>query len=86
MSWYSSIEECPYPDPNVWYVEGIIKKLRSNKTSCEVTFPVYGKEVYILNQEYFKKETITTFEHLDVDQFRIVTKESVIKYERKKYI
>ena len=86
MSWYSSVEECPYPDPNVWYVEGIVKKLRPKNTSCEVTFPVYGREVFILNHDYFNKETITSFEHLDVDQFRIVTKESVIKYERKKYI
>ena len=86
MSWYSKVEECPYPDPHVWYVEGIIKKLRRDKNSCEVTFPVYGKEVYILHQNYFDQETITTFDHLDVDRFRIVTKESVIKYERKKYI
>ena len=86
MSWYSKVEECPYPDPDVWYVEGIIKKLRRNKNSCEVTFPVYGKEVYILNQDYFERETITTFDHMDVTQFRIVTNESVIKYERKKYI
>ena len=86
MSWYSSIEECEYPDPIVWYVEGIIKKVRPGKTSCEVNFPVYGKEVYILHHDYFERETITTFDHLEQDQFRIVTKESVILYERKKYI